>query len=85
MKPQMVPDWKDAWKWISMWCMGIALTAQTAWETMPASLKDGLPEATGWYVTTASLVVGMIGRLVQQKPAEKTEAQGELFESDKPE
>jgi hypothetical protein len=64
---KLVDDAKQAWRWISMQCMGLALALQGAWEVMPDDMKAGIPPKLVTYIALGLLVIGMAGRLVKQE------------------
>lgn len=65
---KFVENAKQAWKWVSMQMMVLALALQTVWEMAPADLKSSLSPTQVYYVTIALLVIGVLGRLVKQTP-----------------
>lgn len=66
---KLVPNWRNAWKWISVNCMAGAAALQMIWLQMPPELKSEFPP--GWvnYITATILVMGVLGRLLQQSPS----------------
>jgi len=63
----LINEWKRAWRWFSVQAMALTLALQGAWMTLPEDLKAHVP---GWLVTLVSvalLLLGLAGRLVQQK------------------
>lgn len=65
-KPKPVEDWRKSWKWFSVQSMTLAAAIQGAWMTMPEDMKSSVPQSLVSYVTIALMVLGVIGRLVQQ-------------------
>jgi hypothetical protein len=66
----LVEDAGKAWKWFSMWAMGLSTAVLTAWAVIPDDLKayvTGMvpPKYMGLGVAGV-LVLGMLGRLVKQ-------------------
>lgn len=66
MKLRLVDDWKSAWRWFSMHCMGLAVVVQGAWEFMPADLKGQLSDDWVRGIAAVLLVLGILGRLIKQ-------------------
>lgn len=64
---KLIDNWADFPKMFSVQAMAAVLAIQTAWETMPLDLKAQVPPSLVWYVSIALLVLGIAGRLVQQK------------------
>jgi len=67
MKFNLVDDWRDAWKWISLNCMVAAGAIQGAWLYIPDDLKQSLPPHLVSGITVALLALGVAGRLKKQE------------------
>lgn len=65
---KLVDNAKSCWKWISMWCMTIAGAVQGAWVFVPDDMRTSLPPYIVQVATIVLLVLGVAGRLVDQKP-----------------
>lgn len=65
-KIELVPEWKQCWKWLSMNCMAIALAVQGGWVAVPEDMRNAIPHQIANGVTIALLVFGIVGRLVKQ-------------------
>jgi hypothetical protein len=63
---KLVDNWKDAWRWFSMWFLGFAAAAQVAWETLPPEAIAVVPEQWRGYITIGLLVAAAIGRVIDQ-------------------
>jgi hypothetical protein len=64
---KIVPNWKNAWRWISMHSMAYAAAVQVTWASLDGAMRDKLPDSLVLYLTLSLLFVGLIGRLVKQK------------------
>jgi hypothetical protein len=65
----LVSDWRDAWKWLSVHAMAAAILVQSAWQVLDDDLRASLPESWVRALSVALLLLGIVGRLVdQQKP-----------------
>jgi hypothetical protein len=64
---KLIPNWRKAWRMLSMQAMAAAAILQTAWETNPDAIRAVLPSAWVPWVTVALLLFGMAGRVVQQR------------------
>jgi membrane protease YdiL (CAAX protease family) len=64
---KLVQDAKDWWKWYSTWAMAFAASLPFAWAALPPDLKAAIPDNWMPYFTLAILLVGMAGRVVDQK------------------
>jgi len=68
---QLVPNWRKAWKWLSMWFMGLAAVAQTAWASLPPDALAVIPADARGYITLGLVAAAMVSRLVDQGPGVK--------------
>lgn len=71
MKLELRPDWKHAWRWISMNCMTLALSIQGSWLAIPQDMRDKLPNHVASIATAVLLVLGILGSFVKQAPPKK--------------
>lgn len=70
MNNLLVKDAGQAWKWFSMWAMGVPAAVAAVWLLLPAPLQQAIltsftPKQLAW----AALIIlgaGMIGRLINQ-------------------
>lgn len=67
-KLELVDDAKQAWRWVSMWCMTGAGAIQASWLFIPEDMKASIPPNIVQGVTLALLALGVAGRLIQQPP-----------------
>jgi hypothetical protein len=63
---KLIDNARDAWKWFSVQAMGWAIAIQGAWLAMPPDLKARVPGDWVDALTMAILVLGIVGRLVDQ-------------------
>jgi len=63
---KLVDDAKQAWKWFSVQAMALTALFLTAWGSMPDDLKAAIPQWVVALVAVAVLILGIVGRLVQQ-------------------
>jgi hypothetical protein len=63
---KLVPNWKDAPKWLSM----NFITAALIWEGIPQEARDAVlsPNVQGW-VTFVLLILAGVGRMIDQGTA----------------
>lgn len=66
-----VPDIRQAWKWLSMRFMALALAAELAWQTMPPEALAVIPADWRGKITLGLVLAAMVGRLVKQRGAEE--------------
>jgi hypothetical protein len=63
----LIPEWRKAWRMLSVQAMTWAAVAQGVWLELPAEHKAELPPHLVHYVTIGLLVFGVYGRIVKQK------------------
>jgi hypothetical protein len=64
--PVIVSDWRQAWRWFSIQAMILAGALLTTWSLIPADLKQLVPPLWGTRIVVAILVLGVVGRLLDQ-------------------
>jgi hypothetical protein len=67
---KIVDEWRQAWKWFSVWAMGIPATVAAVWLAIPEQwqaifLQNVTPKQIVWAVLVI-LGLGIAGRLVKQ-------------------
>jgi len=65
-KPTLIDNWKSCLKMYSVQMMTLALTVQGVWASMPDDMRASVPSGIISAITIGCLVLGVIGRLVQQ-------------------
>lgn len=68
----LVKDWKNAYKWFSTQAMAGAIALQATWMNLPPDLKSSVPDQLVTYGTLLLIILGLIGRLVDQGPKDPT-------------
>lgn len=63
---KLIPEWKKAWRMVSVQAMTIATALQGAWLGLPEDMKAGIDPALVNGACLALLVLGIVGRLVKQ-------------------
>lgn len=67
---KLIENWREAYRLFSVQAMGLATAGLAAWMVLPEDLKSSLP---GWVDNAAAIVIlvcGVLGRLIDQKPAD---------------
>lgn len=64
LKP--VENWRDGWKWISVWMMGVPSSALGFWTVAPQQWRDAVPAQWLLYLFGVCGVVGLVGRFINQ-------------------
>ena len=62
----LIPEWRRAWRMLSVQAMTAAGVLQVAWATDAEAVKAILPPSWVPWVTAGLLVFGIYGRLVKQ-------------------
>ena len=63
---KLVSDWRRVWRYYSTQAMAVAATVQLTWAQLPDDMRASVPPHLVSYATGALLVLGVIGRLVDQ-------------------
>ena len=63
---KLIPEWKKAWRMLSIQAMTIATALQGAWLGVPDDMKAGISPNIVNGACMALLVLGIVGRLVKQ-------------------
>jgi hypothetical protein len=66
---KLVPDWKEGWKWFSVWAMALAASLQVLpelWLVLPQEWKGSINQEYLHWVTIAVLFGGILGRFIDQ-------------------
>lgn len=67
---KLVPNWRKAWRWLSMRFLALAAAAQVAWQTMPPEALAVIPVGWRGYITLGLVLAAMVGRVIDQGTAE---------------
>lgn len=63
---RLVHNAKQAWRWFSLQSMAMAIAIQAAWVNLPDDMRAPIPSKYVAALTIAILILGAIGRLVDQ-------------------
>lgn len=66
---KLVYDWRQAWKWLSMQIPAVNVAFLGTWAVLPSKFQDALPTWAVVAIAISLLVLGMVGRLIQQEKA----------------
>lgn len=64
---KLVDNWKKCYRWLSMQGFLLAGFLQTTWMGLPAEWKETVPDNLIYVMTIFALILGAVGRLVDQK------------------
>ena len=63
-----VDNIRNAWKWLSIQFLALAIAAQVAWEALPPDVVAIIPEEWRGKIVLVLTIIGLIGRLIKQEP-----------------
>ena len=63
---KLIPEWKRCFRMFSVQSMWLAVAIQTTWIGLPADMREAIPQPWVVALTVVVLVLGFIGRLVDQ-------------------
>lgn len=66
MNITLIPEWRAAWRMVSVQCMTLAAAIQGGWQSLPPNLVEKVPPEVVHWVTLGLLIAGIVGRLVVQ-------------------
>jgi len=71
MNIEPVNNARGAWRWYSVQAMTAAAAVQGAWLFVPDDLRASIPERWAQGLTALLLLLGIVGRLIDQTPKDK--------------
>jgi hypothetical protein len=69
MKPQLVDDWRGAWRWVSVQVLALQGAAAAAWLAVPEEMRAAVPADWLAYAAVALTLIGIPGRMIKQRRA----------------
>lgn len=63
---RLVKDWRQTWRYFSVWAMTVTAAIQGAWAAIPVDMKTAIPDTLINLISIGLLVLGVAGRLVVQ-------------------
>ncbi|MFA7291827.1 MAG: hypothetical protein WC023_06220 [Rhodocyclaceae bacterium] len=67
-KPRLVPEWRRALRWFSVNIPALNLAFLGTWSVLPEKFQDALPMPWVVGIAAALIVLGVVGRLIEQPP-----------------
>lgn len=67
---KLIDEWKQAWRWFSVQANLLSVSMTGAYLALPEKMQDVLPSKYVLGAAALITVLGTIGRLVKQTPAE---------------
>lgn len=80
MKVRLVKNWRKALGWFSINIPAVNMALLGSWLALPSKLQDAIPIPLLIFVAIVLLVLGMIGRLIDQG-GDNDEASSQAAES----
>lgn len=68
---KLVDDARSAWRWLSMQIPAANTAFLATWALLPQKFQDALPMPWVIGIAVVLLVLGMVGRVVDQTPKDK--------------
>lgn len=72
---KLVQDWRQCYKWISVWCLGFTGAISATWDTLPTTWQQILlnNSSVGVCFKAISIIslMGIVGRLIDQNKESK--------------
>jgi hypothetical protein len=65
---RLIENWKESWRLFSVWCFGAAGLLQAIWLSLTPDERALIPESYAHWITLAVAVIGIVGRVIKQKP-----------------
>lgn len=65
-----IAEWREAWRFSSLWVGTIAIGALTVWNLMPPAVQDVVPDAIELTIGAALWGLLILSRLIRQPDAE---------------
>ncbi|MGO1003290.1 DUF7940 domain-containing protein [Lysobacter sp. CA196] len=69
---KLIENWRHAWRFVSVQSMTLAIALQGVWLNLPDDLRVHVPDRIAASVTASLLLLGLIGRLFQQRGPDGT-------------
>ena len=68
---RLVADWRRAWRWYSVNMPSLAAALLATWAIIPEKMQDSFSPTELKVFAVSLLVLGVLGRLVDQTPPAK--------------
>jgi len=65
---KLIENWKGAFRWFSVQFPALNLAFLGTWSALPSKFQDALPMPVVMGIAAVLIVLGVIGRLVDQTP-----------------
>lgn len=68
---QLIANWQQSWKFISMQASAAVTTLSVTWIALPADIRTPHLQTAEEWIVAALGAIAMFGRLIQQTPETK--------------
>lgn len=65
-RPQLVEDWHEAWRWVSVQILALQGAAGAAWLAVPDDMRAAVPAEWLAYAAVVLTLIGIPGRMIKQ-------------------
>lgn len=65
-KIRLIPNWRRAWRMLSVQAQATALAVLGGWQAMPDDMRAVVPAGVVFSLAMGLLVTGIVGRLIDQ-------------------
>jgi hypothetical protein len=66
-KLTLIDNWRNAWRWISVWALVTLSSLPVVWASLPEDLKVAVPDGWAKWIMFLVAIGGLAGRFVDQK------------------
>jgi hypothetical protein len=66
MRRVLIADWREAWRFSSLWIGSLAIAVLTAWDMLPAELRDALLDRYKLEIGIVMWVALLASRITRQ-------------------
>lgn len=62
----LIPEWRDVWRWYSTWVMAALAAMPVVWATIPYEWQMAVPDGAKYIGAALMFFAGVLGRVVKQ-------------------
>ena len=64
---KLVPDWRKAWRWLSVQAMALQGIVAVSWISVPDDMRAAVPPQWLAFAAIVLTVFGIVGRVIKQE------------------
>lgn len=68
---KLIDEWRQAWRYTSVWASGVGIGALTAWNMMPAAVREAVPDWIEAIVGGGLFALVFLARVTAQPKAQE--------------